>query len=112
MAQEVLPRSDAAGDRERHLALVSDERVDGPFSCGGVEAVLVDLEPLEAGDGGLGRARDFGQVCDDGALVRGVDGVRGIASGLVEGVVPLSTSVLGRGYGESGVGGECNSPLQ
>ena len=60
VAQEVLAGLDTARDRERHLALVRDERVDGPLLRRRVVPVLVDLEPLEAGHGRLGRVRDLG----------------------------------------------------
>ena len=52
--EKVLPRGDAARDRERDLALVRDELVDGPRPGGRVQAVFVDLEPLQAGHIALG----------------------------------------------------------
>lgn len=57
VTEEVLARLDATRDGERHLALVCDELVDGPRLTG--EAVFVNLEPLQAGDGALGRVGDF-----------------------------------------------------
>ena len=58
-AKEVLACGDAAGNGEGHLALVGDEGVDGPFLCRRVVSVLVDLEPLQARDGCLGRVWDL-----------------------------------------------------
>ena len=64
MAEEILSGGDTAWDGERHLALVCDEAVDRPSVVRYGQAVLVDLEPLQAGHGRLGRIRDLG--ADDG----------------------------------------------
>lgn len=62
MAEEILPRLDAARNREGHFTLIGDEGVDGPFARRGVVSVLVDLEPLQAGHARLSSARHFGTV--------------------------------------------------
>lgn len=62
MPQEVLPRRDAGRDLERYLALVRPQAVDSPRLVAGVQAVLVDLEPLEAGDARLCCVCDFCSV--------------------------------------------------
>lgn len=59
VAQEVLAGLDTARDRERHLALVRDEPIDGPRLVRRCQAVLVDLEPLQAGHVALGRIWDL-----------------------------------------------------
>ena len=60
MAEEVLASGDAARYGERDFALVRDQRVDRPLSGRGVEAVLVDLEPLKASHARLSCAGDLG----------------------------------------------------
>lgn len=51
---------DARWDGEGYLSLVGDESVDSPGVRRGVEAVLVDLEPLKSGHCRLRRARNLG----------------------------------------------------
>lgn len=59
VAQQVLAGRDAARDVEGHLALVGDEAVDAPGLIGRGQSVLVDLEPLQPGDGALGSIRNL-----------------------------------------------------
>lgn len=89
MAQKVLALFNTTRDRKCHLAFVGNECVDGPRIGGGVETVFGDLEPLKASNGGLECVGHFGEVRDDRALVRWVDRVLRIASGLVQDVMPL-----------------------
>jgi hypothetical protein len=88
MTHEVLAWCDARRDRERDFALVCDQTVDTPLAVR-AETVFVDLEPLEASDGERGGVGHLREVGDDGALVRGVDRVRGVGGTAIEGVVPL-----------------------
>ena len=55
MAEEVLPALDAARNRERHFALVRNQSVYGPLSSRHRQTILVDLEPLQIGNGALSR---------------------------------------------------------
>ena len=55
MTEEVLPALDAARNRERHFALVRNESVYGPLSSRHRQAILVNLEPLQTGNGTLSR---------------------------------------------------------
>lgn len=106
-AEQVLSRSNAAWDGERHLSLIGDKSVNAPLPTG-VQAILVDLEPLQPSHGGLCRRWNLGterssvsictvsqvrlsvQVGDDGTLVGRVNWVGGVASvGAIEGVMPL-----------------------
>lgn len=84
-ADQVITSWDAGWDVVCVLALVGNELVDTPGLAR--EAVLVDLEPLQAGwVGGLGGIWDLGEVGDDGALVGGVDGLGGAVA-----VVPFES---------------------
>ena len=55
VAEKVLPALDAARNRERHFALVRNESVYGPLPSRHCQAILVDLEPLQTGNGALSR---------------------------------------------------------
>ena len=91
VTEEVEAILDARRDLERDLALVLDHCVHAPGVGRRVIAFLVDLEPGEARRVEVRRVVDLGEVRNDGALVRRVDGVssiRGVRA--VEGVVPFS----------------------
>lgn len=81
-AEEVVPGGDARGQVEEEPAVLVDQGVDGPDAGAGVEVVLGDLEPLLALDGRRGGVVDGGEPGGDGALVRGGDGVVGVAGEL------------------------------
>ena len=55
VAEKVLPALDAARNRKRHLALVCNEPIYGPLTSRHSQAILVDLEPLQTGNGTLSR---------------------------------------------------------
>lgn len=57
--EEVLAWCDAGRDGKGDFALVRDQAVDAPLLAR-VHAVLVDFEPLQAGDAALRRAGNFG----------------------------------------------------
>ena len=63
MAEKVLPALDAARNRERHFALVCNESVYGPLPSRHRQAILVDLEPLQTGNGALSRVWHLRPVC-------------------------------------------------
>ena len=60
--EKVEARGDAARDGEGHLALVRDEAVDSPLLGRHGQTILVDLEPIEAGDGQVRRVRHLGTI--------------------------------------------------
>lgn len=59
-AEEVLATRDARGNGESRVSLVQEEAVGGPLVGLGVVAILPDLEPFEARDGGLRGIGDSG----------------------------------------------------
>lgn len=74
-AHEVITRRDATWHGESSNTLVGNHLVDSPRSKIGIESVLIDLEPLEAGHVRLQRGVDLGEVNHDWALMTGVDRV-------------------------------------
>jgi len=69
-AQEILPGSNALWELEVCPATVRYHGVDSPFSAVGVEALLPDLEPLQAVGVCRRRVVYFGKIGHDGTLVR------------------------------------------
>ena len=63
VAEKVLPVLDAARNRERHFSLVRNESVYGPLPSRHRQAILVDLEPLQTGNGALSRIWHLRPVC-------------------------------------------------
>jgi hypothetical protein len=61
-SQQVLPRCHTVRDSESHFTLVFNHPIDAPGGSSGVVTVFPDLEPLEAGYGGLESRRDFGTI--------------------------------------------------
>lgn len=106
MAEKVVAVRDALRDRERHLALVGDHPLHAPDPVL-VQPILVDLEPLQARRGrrrGVARVRHFGEVGDDRAFVRLVDGVGRVGRGRArQSVVPFGGE--GRACGDVHDGG-------
>lgn len=62
VAKEVLARRNARRDGEGDLALVGDHAVNAPGLIRGLQAILVDLEPVKARHVGLGGVRNTGAV--------------------------------------------------
>lgn len=60
MPQQILPGRNTTRDCERHFPFVLDHPVDAPGLIGGVQAILVDFEPFEAGYAGL---ESIGDLC-------------------------------------------------
>lgn len=59
---EVVTRGDARRHVEVLPAVVIDHTVDTPLTIASGEAVLSDLEPLEATSVGRGGVRDLGEI--------------------------------------------------
>ena len=98
MSEEILAGLDARRDCERDLALVRDQPIHRPLRIARGVSVFVDLEPLKASDVRLRGVVHLGEVRDDRAFVRGVDGVRWIRRVCaIESMVPFG--------GEGGAGG-------
>ena len=62
MSQEVLARRDARGDGECDFPLVRNHAINTPGLVGNVEAIFVDLEPLQPGNVRLRRVGDLGSI--------------------------------------------------
>lgn len=96
-AHEVVAGGDAAGHVEVVPAAVGDHVVDSPDAV--VEALLGDLEPLEAGRAGVGSIVDLGEVDLDGTLVGGGDGViRVVGPGGTTNLMPPPGTDSGAGW--------------
>jgi len=73
--QEILPGRDTTRNRVRHFPFVGNHSVDAPGLVGGVQAVFVNLEPVQASHGGLEGVGDLCEVGNYGPMVAGVNGV-------------------------------------
>jgi len=88
--EEVVTVGDVGWDLDVPLTTSLVESVDGPGTT--VEALLLDLEPVETGNVALaGGAVDLGKVDNDGSLVGGSNWVITVGGALLTvGVVPLN----------------------
>src|SRR3569833_1072006 len=95
-AQQVLAGGDALGEVEVGPAVVGHHAVDAPLLVARVEAVLGDLEPLQAVERGGGGVVDLGQVGHDGPHVRVGDWVVLVAGelGAADDVLPVGADLV------------------
>ncbi len=60
MSKQVVSRLDAGRNGESDLSIISNHSVDTPALVRCVQTILVDLEPLQAGNVKVGRIVNFG----------------------------------------------------
>ena len=68
MSQEILSSGDTRRDLESNLTFILNQTVDPPALIGGVETVLVDLEPFQSSDGGLRSVCHFRSERDESSV--------------------------------------------